>query len=87
MRVVHERKHVDGSGAIVARIIEEDGSCAISIRCYGPDGAERDLAFGNLAIPRYQSHVDAQRDADREVQRLGHECSGSCQQWPEALTD
>jgi hypothetical protein len=86
MKVVRERKHVDGSGSIVASVSEEDGSCAISIRCYVPDGRERALALGNVANPRYQSLVDAQRDADREVQRLGHECSGSCEQWVDSLT-
>jgi hypothetical protein len=77
---VHERKHTDSAGTLIARITElEDGFLLVEIQRDVPE--RKIISLGVWGPPPYQTLVDAQRAADRGVSLHGHACSAFCQKW------
>jgi hypothetical protein len=87
MKRLYERKHADPQGSIVATVTEGAERYEVTFRCchddYRPDVT---VAVSNGEPSGYQSLGEAQRDADRKVQILGHTCSALCEPWPPAVT-
>jgi len=87
--VASERRHAHSGGSIIATVAgDADGNeCyAAWLQCRPPDGRSLLIRIYEDTWGVYESVEAAQRALDVEVRRLiGHECSESCEPWPQVV--